>query len=149
MAGMKTNVLIGLVLALIIIGGVVYIVNSQEEQETITLECKLVEQPYIDVKEDGVTISTLYEFTPTSNVRSDKRISVFVPDLVLTNGERTLVVVNETGSMSMTLGKKLSIKVYNPIEWDGEGGRLDSSWTHSFELSENMKRAGNYKLVET
>lgn len=138
---MKTNtVIIGLVLAAIAIGAGIYLIYGNDA-EKITVEIE-VEGEFASWVRDGVpVVGATIDFTWTSS--EEDLIYSDYPDVVFEKeGEQKRF--SSTNISKRTSGQTIPIRVsYNTgTPFDPKG------WDYHFELSDYMKRQGNFKIVE-
>lgn len=138
---MKTNtVIIGLVLAAIAIGAGIYLIYGNDAEE-ITVEIELITDIYSADTDRGPVVGAQINFTFTSS--SEDTLYSGYPDIVFErNGERK--VFSSPYVLKWTSGQTVPVRMsYNTgTLFDPKG------WEHHFELSDYMKRQGNFRIVE-
>lgn len=138
---MKTNtVIIGLVLAAIAIGAGIYLIYGNDAEE-ITVEIELRTDIYSADTDRGPVVGAKINITFTST----KETTVYsgLPDIVFEkDGERR---VFSSQNVSRWISGQ-SVPMY--MEY-GTGTLFNpKGWEYHFELSDYMKRTGNFKIIE-
>lgn len=140
---MRTNsAIIGLVLVVIVMAGCIYL-TSDHTSEEITVECSFTQEIGPWEVEDQPVIGGRAYIVFTSNKDTEKVIDSW-PDLVMTKDGKS-VTLHPYMPKTVTWKDRYSIGLYlyyftNGADYEG--------WDHHFELTESMKKAGNYKLIE-
>jgi len=140
---MKTNILIiGLVLAIVGIGVTAYLVCDGSEE--ITVQCKVLSEPYAQKQGASTVVGYTLEYAFTSTTEDE--IISDLPVMVLTCGNSTVKVATPKLFTSIS-GKTYVIVVTCPVDTDfgGYTGYLEG-WLYHFELSDFMKKEGNYRI---
>ena len=143
---MRTNtVIIGHVLAAIAIGAVVYLIYDSNSEE-ITIECRSLTVPYAEKQGSTTVVQYTLEYTFTS--KSGDSIMSDLPPMILTKGSNTVEVAISKLYESES-GRTYTLRMSCPVGTDfgGYTGYLND-WSYHFELSDYMKREGNFKIIE-
>lgn len=143
---MRTNsAIIGLVLVVIVMAGYIYL-TSDHTSEEITVECYLEKAPYASMNGDTPVISYTMHFKFTSN--KEEKVMSDKPLLVLTKGDKSYTFSHGSDIGKYNSGKDNSVGYRNQPTPEVLGEGYLDDWQWHFELTESMKKAGNYKLIE-
>ena len=128
-----------LVTGLIVCGGLIYICLQGTEE--ITVEIDASNGIHSGYRQDVPSVGGKILFTYTSN-KEDSFIAGY-PDIVFEkDGVQKRFSVPE--KVTWTSGKPISVYLHDPtgVPFDIDG------WSYHFEISQEMKLTGNYKLIE-
>jgi|GEM_PF-6202615 len=128
-----------LVTALIVCGGLIYIVYDREE---VTIEVEVVSGIYSNyVPDDLPNVGGQIKFTFTSN-KSD-RVEMCYPNIVFEKDGERKVFSNGT-TLNWKSGQTVPVRM---VYYTGEYFDV-TGWTYHFEIPDHMKVGGKYKLIE-
>jgi len=144
---MRTNTaIIGLVLAVLVIAGGVYAYSSLgSEKETISVHYEFIEDFDSGYWHGKAVVGARCEITWTSSTGEPIYVTEHL-DLVLQDQKTEKILHASISPEYIDSGKTVPWLLYydtltsEPMDLTG--------WSYHFELTEKMKKAGNYKIIE-